>query len=114
MVPGKFVAFKWPVELGGRTTYRDDEGYRKFSPAYYVQIFAHLGVTAVVRCCSLSPLRSLPTCCYNRRLLCAQRAGSLALGARRRCWPGAAARRADGGPGAAGAAQLASVRRGCV
>ena len=47
-MPGKFVAFKGPVDLG-RLTYRDDGAYRKFSPSYYLPIFTYLGVTAVVR-----------------------------------------------------------------
>ena len=48
VVPGKFVAFKGPVDLGS-LAYRDDGGYRKFSPSYYLPIFAYLGVSTVVR-----------------------------------------------------------------
>ena len=48
VVPGKFVAFKGPVDLGS-LAYRDDGGYRKFSPSYYLPIFAYLGISTVVR-----------------------------------------------------------------
>ena len=48
VVPGKFVAFRGPVDLGPRE-YCDEAGYRRFSPAYYVDIFRDLGVTDVVR-----------------------------------------------------------------
>jgi hypothetical protein len=44
VVPGKFVAFKGPVDLVGQATYRDEGGCRKFSPAHYLPIFARLGV----------------------------------------------------------------------
>ena len=49
VVPGKFVAFKGPKDLGG-ADYRDDaRGFRSFSPALYAAIFDDLGVGAVVR-----------------------------------------------------------------
>ena len=49
VIPGKFVAFKGPKNLGG-AEYRDERnGHRNFSPAYYADIFAVLGVIAVVR-----------------------------------------------------------------
>ena len=49
VVPGKFVAFKGPVDLGG-DLYRDDKrGLRSFSPEFYAGVFKDYGVTAVVR-----------------------------------------------------------------
>ncbi len=48
VVPGKFVAFRGPFDLGSRE-YSDEDGYRKFSPKHYVGIFQDLGVTDVVR-----------------------------------------------------------------
>ena len=49
VVPGKFIAFKGPVDLGG-DLYKDDErGFRLFSPEFYVDVFKEHGVTAVVR-----------------------------------------------------------------
>ena len=51
VVPGKFIAFKGPVDLGG-ATHRDDgaSGARLLSPAAYADIFAEdFRVTAVVR-----------------------------------------------------------------
>jgi cell division cycle 14 len=48
VVPDKLIAFKGPHDLQGRE-YSDDEGHRKFSPSYYVDIFRDLGVTTVVR-----------------------------------------------------------------
>jgi hypothetical protein len=49
VVPGKFVAFKGPKDLGGKTYHDDNQGYRHFSAGYYGDIFRSLGVTAVVR-----------------------------------------------------------------
>jgi hypothetical protein len=49
VVPGKFVAFKGPQDLGGGAVYRDAGGYRRFGPGYYLDVFDHLGVTSVVR-----------------------------------------------------------------
>ena len=49
VVPGKFIAFKGPVDLGG-SEYQDDErGFRSFSPGFYAGVFKDYGVTAVVR-----------------------------------------------------------------
>ena len=49
VVPGKFIAFKGPVDLGGEE-YRDDErGFRNFGPHFYAGVFQDYGVTAVVR-----------------------------------------------------------------
>ena len=69
VVPGKFVAFKGPVDLG-RLTYRDDGAYRKFSPSYYLPIFAYLGVTAVVRLAAGGslPLSRLRAASFHRAL----------------------------------------------
>ena len=50
IVPGKLVAFRGPVGLGGGASYRDDErGVRDFSPDFYADVFVDMGVTAVVR-----------------------------------------------------------------
>ena len=50
VVPGRFIAFQGPKDLGGRD-YRDDaRGHRAFSPSFYAALFAEdLGVAAVVR-----------------------------------------------------------------
>jgi len=48
VVPGKFVAFKGPSDLGDEE-YADEDDYRRFGPKYYVDIFKHLGVTDVIR-----------------------------------------------------------------
>ena len=50
IVPGKFVAFQGPVDLGGKE-FRDDPktGHRSFSASYFVDIFRELDVRAVVR-----------------------------------------------------------------
>jgi hypothetical protein len=49
VVPGKFLAFKGPQDLGG-ALFRDDErGHRTFSPDFYADVFDDYGVTAVVR-----------------------------------------------------------------
>ena len=58
VVPGKFIAFKGPVDLGG-DVYRDDERrFRSFAPAYYAGVFREYGVTAVVR---------LNEACYDKK-----------------------------------------------
>ena len=49
VVPGRFLAFRGPKDLPNGREYRDRDGYRDFSPAYYVDIFRELGVAAVVR-----------------------------------------------------------------
>jgi hypothetical protein len=49
VVPGRFVAFKGPKTLPAGREYRDHDGFRDFSAAYYVDIFHELGVTDVVR-----------------------------------------------------------------
>ena len=48
VVPGKLVAFRGPRGLGPRT-YADTQTRREFSPHHYLDVFASLGVTAVVR-----------------------------------------------------------------
>ena len=48
VVPGKFVAFAGPRDLGGKL-HDDARGIREFSPAYYLGIFRELGVSTVVR-----------------------------------------------------------------
>ena len=50
VVPGKFIAFKGPRDLGGETHLDDEAGQRVFSPWFYAEVFAHdFNVTAVVR-----------------------------------------------------------------
>ena len=49
VVPGKFLAFKGPVDLGGAHYQDDASGYRSFSPDYYASIFEDYKVTTVVR-----------------------------------------------------------------
>ena len=49
VVPGKFIAFKGPLDIGA-FDYRDSaSGLRTFSPAYYADIFRDLGVSTVIR-----------------------------------------------------------------
>jgi cell division cycle 14 len=50
VVPGKFIAFQGPKDLGGKEYHDDDRGHRCFSPAVYADIFSSdFGVAAVVR-----------------------------------------------------------------
>ena len=50
VVPGKFIAFKGPEDLGGVDFLDDERGCRTFSPAVYGEIFAEdFKVAAVVR-----------------------------------------------------------------
>ena len=50
VVPGKFVAFMGPKDLGGAEFYDDAiQRTRSFSPKYYIDIFRELGVSTVVR-----------------------------------------------------------------
>ena len=49
VVPGKFVAFKGPKDLGGRAYVDKKDGGRDFSPGHYASIFKALGVTTVIR-----------------------------------------------------------------
>ena len=49
VVPGKFVAFKGPRDLGGRQYLDERSGHRNFSPGYYLSIFRELEVVTVVR-----------------------------------------------------------------
>ena len=49
VVPGKFIAFKGPVDIGDRE-YRDTaNGIRLFSPSYYADIFHDMGVSTIIR-----------------------------------------------------------------
>jgi cell division cycle 14 len=50
VVPGKFVAFARPQNLGG-LDFRDDEarGVRIFSPEFYAPVLGDMGVTTVIR-----------------------------------------------------------------
>jgi cell division cycle 14 len=49
VVPGQFVAFRGPHDLGGGQYLDDDRGCRKFSPSFYAGVLTDLGVTTVVR-----------------------------------------------------------------
>jgi protein-tyrosine phosphatase len=49
VVPGKFVAFRGPIALAGGAEYQDLDGYREFSPKYYVDCFKDMRVTTVIR-----------------------------------------------------------------
>ena len=49
VVPGKFVGFQGPKDLGGADYLDDARGGRTFSPAYYADILRDMGVGTVVR-----------------------------------------------------------------
>ena len=49
VVPGRFVAFRGPQDLGGAEYLDDARGFRRFSPHFYLDAFDDLGVTTVVR-----------------------------------------------------------------
>ena len=52
VVPGRFIAFKGPVDFTGRelgSTFRDRFGVCRFTPSFYIDIFRSLNVTAIVR-----------------------------------------------------------------
>ena len=49
VVPGKFIAFKGPVDLGGRDFQDQANGVRVFSPSYYIDIFREMGVSTIIR-----------------------------------------------------------------
>jgi cell division cycle 14 len=49
VVPGKFIAFKGPIDLGGSLYQDRDQGFRDFSPDFYADVFQDLAVTDVVR-----------------------------------------------------------------
>ena len=50
VVPGRFIAFKGPADLGGLAYADGDDGARTFSPSAYADIFADdFGVAAVVQ-----------------------------------------------------------------
>ena len=49
VVPGKFLAFPGPQDLGGALYQDDERGFRRFSPDFYADVFEDYGVTAVVR-----------------------------------------------------------------
>ena len=48
-VPPKFVVFPCPTDLGPHRRWMDMRGARYFSPAFYSDLFAHLGVSLVIR-----------------------------------------------------------------
>jgi cell division cycle 14 len=49
VVPGKFIAFKGPVELGQRAFQDRSNRVRLFSPSFYVDVFRDMGVSTVLR-----------------------------------------------------------------
>ena len=49
VVPGKFVAFKGPVDLGGREFRDKSNGLRIFSPSFYGNIFHDMGISTIIR-----------------------------------------------------------------
>ena len=49
VVPGKFIAFKGPVDLGDGRFCDTPSGVRLFSPCYYADILRERGVSTVVR-----------------------------------------------------------------
>ena len=49
VVPGKFVAFRSPLNLGGQEYFDTKIDVRLFSPAYFVEIFQDMGVSTVIR-----------------------------------------------------------------
>ena len=51
VVPGKFIAFKGPEDLGDRAFRDAPSGIRAFSPSYYADLFRELRVSSVVRLC---------------------------------------------------------------
>ena len=48
VVPGKFVAFRSPLSLGGQEYFDKKIDVRLFSPAYFVEIFQDMGVSTVI------------------------------------------------------------------
>ena len=50
LVPGKLIAFPCPADLAGDEMYADSDGARRFSPAYFGDVFGDFGVKIVVRC----------------------------------------------------------------
>jgi cell division cycle 14 len=49
IVPGKFIAFKGPRDLGGEKYVDTEQGWRDFSPEFYAELFEDFGVSDVVR-----------------------------------------------------------------
>ena len=49
VIPGKFIAFKGPVDLGGRDFRDSANGVRVFSPSFYSDIFRDMGVSTIIR-----------------------------------------------------------------
>ncbi len=50
LIPGKLLVIACPSDLDGGATWSDTCGARRFSAAYYPDIFADFGVQLVVRC----------------------------------------------------------------
>ena len=49
VVPGKFVAFRGPVDVGGREYLDMPNGLRLFSPSYYADVLRDMGVSTIIR-----------------------------------------------------------------
>ena len=50
LVPGKLIAFPCPADLPGDEIWADAGGARRFSPAYFGDVFCDFNVEMVVRC----------------------------------------------------------------
>ena len=48
VVPGKFIAFRSPLDLGDREFFDTEIDVRLFSPTYFIDIFQDMGVTTIV------------------------------------------------------------------
>ncbi len=49
VVPGKFIAFKGPADLGSSRYVDQGEGLGQFAPEHYIEPFQDFGVKAVIR-----------------------------------------------------------------
>ena len=49
VVPGKFVALRGPVDVGGRDYMDMPDGLRLFSPSYYANVLRGMGVSTIIR-----------------------------------------------------------------
>ena len=49
LIPGKLIAFRGPRFLSPPNLYQDRDGIRTFSPAFYIEPFADMNVSTVVR-----------------------------------------------------------------
>ena len=49
VVPGKFIAFMGPIDLGESLYHDNEHGWRRFSPVHYAEVFRDFNVKHVVR-----------------------------------------------------------------